>query len=83
MNESRLSVQGWLGIGDQVPLVLSTERAKLVGSKLTIWTEIDDGTEIELNIPGAEAFLNSTRRFWRFGKRSATETDDRQAIERE
>ena len=59
------------------------ERAKLVGGKLTIWTELDGGTEIELNIPGARAFVKSARPFWYFGKRSATETDEKEPIERE
>jgi signal transduction histidine kinase/ligand-binding sensor domain-containing protein len=59
------------------------ERAALVGGKLTIWTELDGGTEIELNIPGAKAYLQSTRPFWYFGKRSATETDEKEPIERE
>ena len=36
-----------------------TERAKLVGGKLTIWTELTSGTEIELNIPGARAYVKS------------------------
>jgi signal transduction histidine kinase len=58
------------------------ERAKLAGGKLTIWTELDSGTEIELIIPGAKAYVKSTRPFWRFGKRSATETDEKQTIER-
>ena len=59
------------------------ERAKLVGGKLAIWTELDSGTEIELNIPGARAYVKSTRTFWYFGKRSATETDKKEPIERE
>ncbi len=59
------------------------ERAKLVGGKLTIWTELDSGTEIELNIPGARAYVKSTRPFWHFGKRSATDTDEKETIERE
>ncbi len=59
------------------------ERAKLVGGKLTIWTELDNGTEIELNIPGASAYVKSTRPFWYFGKRSATDTDEKETIERE
>jgi signal transduction histidine kinase/ligand-binding sensor domain-containing protein len=59
------------------------ERAKLVGGKLTIWTELDGGTEIELNIPGARAYVKSTRPFWYFGRRSATETDEKEPIERE
>jgi signal transduction histidine kinase/ligand-binding sensor domain-containing protein len=59
------------------------ERAKLVGGKLAIWTELDGGTEIELNIPGARAYVKSTRPFWQFGKGSATETDQKEPIERE
>jgi len=59
------------------------ERAKLVGGKLAIWTELDGGTEIELNIPGARAYVKSTRPFWYFGKRSATDTDEKEPIERE
>jgi signal transduction histidine kinase/ligand-binding sensor domain-containing protein len=59
------------------------ERAKLVGGKLTIWTELDSGTEIELNIPGARAYEKSTRPFWYFGKRSATDTGEKETIERE
>jgi signal transduction histidine kinase len=59
------------------------ERAKLVGGKLTIWTELDSGTEIELNIPGARAYVKSTRPFWYFGKRSTTDTDEKETIERE
>ena len=59
------------------------ERAKLVGGKLTIWTELDSGTEIELVIPGARAYVKSTRPFWYFGKRTATETDEKETIERD
>ena len=59
------------------------ERAKLVGGKLAIWTELDGGTEIELNIPGARAYVKSTRPFWHFGKRSGKETDEKEPIERE
>ncbi len=59
------------------------ERAKLVGGKLTIWTELDGGTEIELNIPGARAYVKSARPFWYFGKGSATERDEKEPIERE
>jgi len=59
------------------------ERAKIVGGKLTIWTELDSGTEIELAIPGAKVYVKSTRPFWYFGTRSATETDEKEPIERE
>jgi ligand-binding sensor domain-containing protein/signal transduction histidine kinase len=52
------------------------ERAKLVGGKLTIWTEVDSGTEIELVIPGARAYVKPARPFWYFGNRSTTETHE-------
>jgi signal transduction histidine kinase len=54
------------------------ERAKLVGGKLTIWTELNSGTEIELTIPSARAYAKSTRPFWYFGKRSTTEADEKE-----
>jgi ligand-binding sensor domain-containing protein/signal transduction histidine kinase len=59
------------------------ERAKLARGKLTIWTELDSGTEIELIIPGARAYVKSAQPFWYFGKRSAIETDKKETIERE
>jgi signal transduction histidine kinase len=59
------------------------ERAELVGGKLTIWSEVDGGTEIELMIPASRAYAKSTRRFWHFGKRSPTDIDVKETIERE
>jgi signal transduction histidine kinase len=59
------------------------ERAKVVGGKLTIWTELNNGTEIELIIPGARAYGKSPRPFWYFGKRSARQTDEKETVERE
>ena len=59
------------------------ERAKLVGGKLAIWTELGSGTEIELIIPGARAYVKPTRPFCYFGKRSVTETDKKETIKRE
>jgi signal transduction histidine kinase/ligand-binding sensor domain-containing protein len=35
------------------------ERAKLVGGKLTLWSEVDAGTEAELTIPAAIAYAKS------------------------
>jgi len=46
------------------------ERAKLMGGKLTIWTELNGGTEIELLIPASKVYARSPRRFWRVGRRS-------------
>jgi signal transduction histidine kinase len=59
------------------------ERAKLVGGELTIWTELDSGTEIEIIIPGARAYVKSTRSSWYFGKRFAKKAEEKEPIERE
>ena len=36
------------------------ERAKLAGGKLTVWSEPDSGTEIELTIPADLAYVNAS-----------------------
>ncbi len=36
------------------------ERAKLVGGKLAVWSELDCGAEIELTIPGSVAYPKKT-----------------------
>ena len=38
------------------------ERANLVGGKLTVWSEIDSGTEVELSIPASTAYATPRRR---------------------
>jgi signal transduction histidine kinase/ligand-binding sensor domain-containing protein len=38
------------------------ERAKLVGGRLDVWSELDSGTEVELSIPGPIAYSHSTGR---------------------
>jgi signal transduction histidine kinase len=47
------------------------ERAKLIGAKLEVWTELDSGTEVELTIPASLAYAGSPvkRRFmfWKNG----------------
>jgi signal transduction histidine kinase/ligand-binding sensor domain-containing protein len=40
------------------------ERAELVGGKLTVWSDLDSGTEVELSIPAAAAYATSARRSW-------------------
>jgi signal transduction histidine kinase/ligand-binding sensor domain-containing protein len=35
------------------------ERARLIGGKLTIWSKLDSGTEVELTIPSAVAYNRS------------------------
>jgi ligand-binding sensor domain-containing protein/signal transduction histidine kinase len=43
------------------------ERAKLVGGKLSVWSEIDSGTETELTIPASIAYAKSrVARRWMF-----------------
>lgn len=37
------------------------ERADIVGGRLEIWSRLDSGTEVELNIPAAIAYDVSTR----------------------
>jgi signal transduction histidine kinase len=36
------------------------ERAKLIGGKLAVWSELDAGTELELSIPAARAYTAPT-----------------------
>jgi signal transduction histidine kinase/ligand-binding sensor domain-containing protein len=42
------------------------ERAKLMGGKLTVWSETDSGTEVELSVPASHAYEKSPegRRSW-------------------
>ena len=36
------------------------ERAKLVGGKLSVWSELESGTEAELTIPASLAYAKSS-----------------------
>jgi len=41
------------------------ERARLMGGKLAVWSELDSGTEVELRIPASRAYeIPPTRRRW-------------------
>jgi signal transduction histidine kinase len=42
------------------------ERAKLLGGKLTVWSKVETGTEVELSIPAAKAYATADgrRRSW-------------------
>jgi len=42
------------------------ERAELMGGKLTVWSELDAGAEVELNFPASIAYTKSPawRRSW-------------------
>jgi signal transduction histidine kinase len=52
------------------------ERAKLVGGKLAVWSELDSGTEVELTIPASIAYATSPAglRSWLSEKFSGKET---------
>jgi signal transduction histidine kinase/ligand-binding sensor domain-containing protein len=40
------------------------ERAKLAGGKVTIWSEVGAGTEVELQIPAASAYSTASKHSW-------------------
>jgi signal transduction histidine kinase len=40
------------------------ERAKLMGAKLEIWSEVDTGTELELVLPANRAYASEQKRSW-------------------
>ena len=40
------------------------ERAKLAGGNLTVWSEVDTGTEVELRVPAGIAYTASRRGSW-------------------
>jgi len=40
------------------------ERATLIGGKLTVWSEVEAGTEVELCVPGGKAYATVRRRSW-------------------
>ncbi|HKF21285.1 MAG TPA: ATP-binding protein, partial [Candidatus Angelobacter sp.] len=48
------------------------ERAKLVGGKLAVWSELNSGTETELTIPASVAYSKpaAARRWMSSGKRT-------------
>jgi ligand-binding sensor domain-containing protein/signal transduction histidine kinase len=53
------------------------ERAKLLGGKLAMWSELDSGTELELRIPASRAYETSParRRSWLAEKLSGKDTE--------
>lgn len=40
------------------------ERATLIGGKLTVWSEVEAGTEIELRVPATTAYTADRRASW-------------------
>lgn len=59
------------GVSGHFGLPGMRERAESIGARLTVWSEPDAGTEIELNIPAAIAYTKP-RRFRFFAKRAGT-----------
>ena len=53
------------------------ERAELLGGKLTVWSELDSGTELELSIPGTNAYAtpDGRKRSWFAEKLSGKDTE--------
>jgi signal transduction histidine kinase len=53
------------------------ERAKLMGGKLAVWSELDSGTEVELRIPASRAYeiTPARRRWWPAEKFSGRDTE--------
>jgi signal transduction histidine kinase len=40
------------------------ERARLAGGDLTVWSEVDAGTEVELRVPAGSAYTDSRKGSW-------------------
>jgi signal transduction histidine kinase len=45
------------------------ERAKLVGETLALWSQVDVGTEVDLNIPAASVYAKSSSPRWSLASR--------------
>ena len=51
------------------------ERAEVVGGKLTVWSELKTGTEVELTVPAANAYAAAPRSSWWSQRFSGKESD--------
>ena len=51
------------------------ERAEVVGGKLTVWSELESGTEVELTVPAANAYAAVPRSSWWSQRFSGKESD--------
>jgi signal transduction histidine kinase len=40
------------------------ERATLIRGKLAVWSEVDEGTEVELRVPASAAYTTDRKRSW-------------------
>jgi signal transduction histidine kinase len=47
------------------------ERAKIIGGKLVLWSEVDAGTEVEVCVPANTAYATAQKRSWLAGKFTA------------
>jgi signal transduction histidine kinase len=54
------------------------ERAERVGAKLTLWSELESGTEVELRIPAAQAYtrVRAPRRRWWLAEKFSGKDDE-------
>jgi signal transduction histidine kinase len=52
------------GRGGHYGLPGMRERAKLMGAKLTVWSEVDAGTEVELRVPASVAYTAARKGSW-------------------
>jgi nitrate/nitrite-specific signal transduction histidine kinase len=69
-------VSGSLGRKGHYGLPGLRERAKIAGGKLTVWSEVGAGTEVELQIPAGAAYAKAPRRSW-LSEKFAGKTDGR------
>ena len=68
------------GPGGHYGLPGMRERAKLIGGKLVVWSEVGAGTEVELGIPAGTAYATAPKGNWLsqlFAKKTKTESGDR------
>jgi signal transduction histidine kinase/ligand-binding sensor domain-containing protein len=40
------------------------ERATVIGGKLVVWSQVDEGTEVELRVPASSAYARAQRSSW-------------------
>jgi ligand-binding sensor domain-containing protein/signal transduction histidine kinase len=52
------------GPGGHYGLSGMRERAKLIGGKLVVWSEVDSGTEVDLSIAAGTAYATAPKRSW-------------------
>jgi signal transduction histidine kinase/streptogramin lyase len=57
-------VLGGQGIEGHFGLRGMRERAELIGGKLAVWSEVGEGTEVELRFPASNAYAISPSRSW-------------------